>query len=150
MPPIQDVQGSYNTDFDIGVAGQIADTSLCDVASRIVENAVVGFGLAVGRGSADESCRLGGTGFEGITVQDKSVESDDNSVDQYAVGEMAGVLRKGTVWVTVGSAVTPASTGYFTPATGAISATASGNTEIVGAKFETSAASGDLARVYLP
>lgn len=147
--PVQDYQGTYDNQFAVGYAGMQADTALSDVASRTVENAVVGFGLAVGRGTADGSCRLGGTGFEGITIADKSVESDDSSVDEYAVGEQAGVMRKGSVWVEVGANVTPASTVYFVPATGVITSAASGNTAIPGAKFETTATSGNLARLYL-
>lgn len=147
--PIQNYQGSYDNQFAAGYAGMIADTALSDVASRTVENAVVGFGRAVGRGAADGSCRLGGTGFEGITIADKSVQSNDESVDEYAVGESAGVMRKGTVWVEVGANVSPASTVYFIPATGVITSAASGNTEIAGAKFETTATSGNLARLYL-
>jgi len=59
------------------------------------------------------------------------------------------VIRKGTVWVTAGAAVTPADTVYFVPATGVITNVATGNTAIPGAKFETTAASGALVRVYL-
>lgn len=148
--PVQDHQNGYPTDYVAGYAGMRADAALCDVASLVVENAPVAFGLAVGRGTADGSCRLGGAGFAGITVDDKSVQSTDASVDTYAVGEVAGVMRKGTVFVTVGADVDPADTVYFVPATGAITSIAAGGTEIPGAKFETTATSGNLARVYLP
>lgn len=146
--PVQDYQGTYNTDFAAGYAGMIADTALCDVSSRIVENAVVAFGLAVGRGTADGSCRLGGTGFEGITVADKSRDGNDTAVDQYDVGEMAGVIRKGTIWVTASTNVSPADPVTFTAATGVIGAGLA--TTIAGAKFETTVTSGNLVRVYLP
>lgn len=143
MPPIQDYQTNYDTDQPLGYAGQIAEGQVVrDVASRTIENAVVGFGLAVGRGAADESARLGGTGFEGITVADKS-----RTADQYAVGEVAGVLRKGTIWVTASTNVDPSDAVTFTAATGVIGAGLA--TTIAGASFETTAAAGSLVRVYL-
>ena len=94
--------------------------------------------------AGEETAKLAGAGFEGITVADKS-----RAADSYAVGEIAGVIRKGTVWVTAGAAVTPADTVYFAAATGVVSNISAGGTAITGAKFETTAASGALVRVYL-
>lgn len=143
--PVQDFIGTYTGRTGLGYAGMIAEMqAVKDVASKSVENAVVPFGRAVGAGTADGSCRLGGTGYLGIAVADKS-----RAADQYAVGEMAGVLRKGTIWVTVGADVDPSDTVYFVPATGVITSVATDNTAIPGAKFETTATSGNLARVYL-
>jgi hypothetical protein len=85
---------------------------------------------------------LGGTGFEGITVADKS-QLDD----LYPVGQIAGVLRKGTIWVTASTNVGPADPVTFTAATGVIGAGLA--TTIAGARFETTATSGNLVRVYL-
>ena len=80
------------------------------------------------------------------TVADKT-----RTDDQYAIGEMAGVLRKGTIWVVADGAVTTADTVTFTVATGVIGArdVATGIVAIAGAKFETAGADGDLVRVYL-
>jgi len=140
---ITDTQGAYDTQVPLGYAGQIADLSgPRDVASRKIEGAAVAFGLAVGAGSADESATLGGTGFEGIAVVDKTRDAD-----QYDVGEVAGVIRKGAVWVEASTAVTPADPVTFTSATGVIGAGLA--TTITGAKFETTGAIGDLVRVYL-
>jgi hypothetical protein len=100
--------------------------------------------LAVGAGSADGSCRLGGTGFVGITVADKTRDEDE-----YDVGEMAAVIRKGTVWVSVPVAVADTDTVYFVAATGVITNVSSGNVAIAGAKFETSTSGAGLARLYL-
>jgi hypothetical protein len=119
-----------------------ADAALSDVASRQITTASVAFGLAVGRGATDGTARLGGTGFEGITVADKS-QLDD----LYPVGIIAGVLRKGTIWVTASTNVGPADPVTFTAATGVIGAGLA--TTIAGAKFETTATSGNLVRVYL-
>lgn len=143
--PVQDFIGTYQGRMDVAYAGMVAESqAVRDVASKIVTTAVVPFGVAVGAGATDGSCRLGGTGYLGITVADKT-----RAADQYAVGEAAAVMRKGTIWVTVGAAVTPGDTVYFVPATGVITDVSTDNTAIPGAKFETTAASGALARVYL-
>lgn len=140
--PIQDTGGSYVLQNEVGAPGVVADTSLKDVASRVVETAEVAFGLAVGRGAADGSAKLGGTGFEGIAVADKSREAD-----KYAVGEVAGVMRKGSIWVTASTNVGPADPVTFTAATGVIGAGLT--TEIENATFETTATAGNLVRVHL-
>jgi hypothetical protein len=142
--PIQDSIGAtYPTRTGLGYAGMLAEiTGVQDVVSKKVETAAVAFGLAVGRGAADGSVKLAGTGFEGITVADKT-----RSADSYAVGEVAGVLRKGAIWVTASTDVTPADPVTFTAATGVIGAGLA--TTITGAKFETSASTGGLVRVFL-
>lgn len=138
-----DVFGAVSTGMAAGYPGMIADMSgPKDVASRNIEAAEVAFGLAVGAGSADGSAKLGGNGFEGITVADKSRDAD-----KYDVGEAAGVIRKGAVWVKASTAVAPTDPVTFTAATGVIGAGLV--TTIDNAKFETSAASGELVRVYL-
>ena len=145
MAPISDVQGTYDATHAIGYAGMIAEGQPArDVASKVVENAAVVFGLAVGRGTADNSVRLGGTGYVGIAVADKTRDAD-----QYDVGEMAAVIRKGTVWVTASVAVVPADTVYFVPATGVITNVSTSNVAIPNARFETTAAGGELVRLYL-
>lgn len=140
--PINDVIGTYTTSNEVGYAGMIADGAAKDVSSRVIETADVAFGLAVGAGTADGSAMLGGTGFEGIAIADKSQEQD-----AYLVGDVAGVMRKGTVWVTASTDVDPTDPVTFTAATGVIGAGLA--TTIAGAKFETTATAGNLVRVYL-
>lgn len=143
--PISNYIGTYDTDRAVGYAGMLAEGQPArDVASKVVENAEVAFGLAVGAGSADGSCRLGGTGYVGITIADKTRDED-----AYDVGEVAAVIRKGTVWVEVPVAVADTDTVYFIPATGVITNVSTSNTAIVGAKFETSTSGAGLARLYL-
>lgn len=143
--PVQDFIGTYSSEMDIAFAGMIAESqAVKDVASKAVETAAVAFGLAVGAGTADGSVKLGGTGYIGITVADKS-----RTTDSYAVGEVAGVLRKGTIWVTASVDVADTDTVYFVPATGVITNVATANVAIPGAKFETTATAGNLVRVYL-
>ena len=143
--PIQDAFGAAVANMPLGYAGMIAEgQQVKDVVSKRVTTAPVAFGLAVGRdGVIDGAVKLGGTGFEGIAIADKSRVGDE-----YIVGEMAGILRKGTVWVTASTAVDPSDPVTFAAATGVIGEGL--GTTISGAKFETSGGVGDLVRVYLP
>lgn len=142
--PITDYIGTYTAAMPIGYPGMIAESqTIQDVASKMVTTGIIAFGLAVGRGATDGTVRLGGTGFEGITIADKT-----RAVDSFAINEVAGVLRKGTIWVTASNNVTPADPVTFTAATGVIGAGLV--TTIAGAKFETTATAGNLVRVYLP
>ena len=143
--PIQDAFGAAVDAMPLALPGMIAEgQQVKDVASKRVTTAPVAFGLAVGRdGVIDGAVKLGGTGFEGIAIADKRRVGDE-----YIVGEMAGILRKGTVWVTASTAVDPGDAVTFTAATGVIGDGLA--TTIDGAKFETSGEVGDLVRVYLP
>jgi hypothetical protein len=143
--PIQDAFGAAVAAMPLGLPGMIAEgQQVKDVVSKRVTTAAVAFGLVVGRdGIIDGAVKLGGTGFEGIAIIDKTRVGDE-----YTVGEMAGILRKGTVWVTASTAVDPGDAVTFTAATGVIGDGLA--TTIAGAKFETSGGIGDLVRVYLP
>ena len=143
--PIQDAFGAAVDAMPLGYAGMIAEgQQVKDVASKRVTTTSVPFGRAVGSSGTDAgTCRLDGVGFEGIAIADKSRVGDE-----YIVGEMAGILRKGTVWVTASTAVDPGDAVTFTAATGVIGDGLA--TTIAGAKFETSGGIGDLVRVYLP
>ena len=146
--PIQDAFGAAVDAMPLALPGMIAEgQQVKDVVSKRVTTASVPFGRAVGSSGTDAgTCRLGGVGFEGIAIADKSRVDD-----LYIVGEMAGILRKGTVWVIADGAVTIAGPVTFTVATGLIGArdVATGIVAIPGAKFETAGADGDLVRVYL-
>ena len=142
--PVQDFIGAYTGQMPVAYAGMIAESQLTkDVASKVITTGAVAFGLAVGRnGTTPGTARLGGTGFEGIAVADKS-----RLADQYEIGEMAGVLRKGTIWVLAANTVTIADPVTFTAATGVIGAGLL--TTIADARFETAGTVGQLVRVYL-
>lgn len=143
--PVQDFIGTYTDRMDAAFAGMIAEGQIAkDVASKVVTTAVVPFGRAVGAGATDGSVRLGGTGYIGITVADKT-----RAADEYAVGEVAGVMRKGTIWVNVAVAVADTDVVYFVPATGAITNVSTDNVAIPGAKFEITTTGAGLTRVYL-
>jgi len=115
--PIQDAFGAAVAAMPLGLPGMIAEgQQVKDVVSKRVTTAAVAFGRVVGRdGVIDGAVKLGGTGFEGIAIIDKTRVGDE-----YIVGEMAGILRKGTVWVTASTAVDPGDAVTFTAATGVI------------------------------
>lgn len=143
--PVQDFIGTYTGRTAVGYAGMIAEAqTVRDVASKSVTTAPVAFGLAVGAGADDGSVRLGGAGYIGITVADKS-----RAQDRYEIGEMAGVMRKGTIWVSVPVAVADTDTVYFIPATGVITNVSTDNVAIPGAKFEITTTGAGLTRLYL-
>lgn len=141
--PVADHIGTYDSQMPVAFAGMLAESQLVkDVSSKVVETAAIAFGLAAGEGTADGSAKLNGTGFAGIAIADKSRDAD-----QYDVGEVGGFMRKGTIWVTASTNVDPTDPVTFTAATGVIGAGLA--TAIAGAKFETTATSGNLVRVYL-
>lgn len=141
---ISDYQGGYTAAPASAYAGLTLSSDFENIFSRQVETAAVGFGLAVGRGTADTGVKLGGTGFEGITVADKTqVDS------QYDVGITAGVLNKGYIWVTASVALAPGDTLYFVPATGVITNVSTSNTAIPNSQVLNTAASGGLALLFL-
>jgi len=140
---VTDTIGAYTTEMPVAFAGMIAESQPSrDIASKVVETAEIAFGLVIGAGTGDGSVKLGGAGFEGIAVADKSRDAD-----KFDVGEMAGVMRKGTIWVTASTNVAPTDAVTFTAATGVIGAGLV--TTIASAKFETTATAGNLVRVYL-
>ena len=141
--PLNDLQNGYAASPAVGYAGMVAEGQMVrDVASRVITTGAVAFGLAVGRGATVDSARLGGTGFEGIAVADKS-----RAADQYAVGEVAGVIRKGTVWVTASTVVAVGDAASFTAATGVLGTGLA--TAITGGRFETAGGIGALVKLYL-
>lgn len=136
-------QTTYTTAPVSGYAGMIADTTDNTILSKQITNSAVGFGLAVSRtGTTAGQSRLGGTIYDGITVADKA-DLDAS----YAVDDIAGVMVKGTIWVTASTAVTPADSPTFTLATGVIGAGLV--TAIPNSRFLTGGAIGALVQLQL-
>lgn len=143
------IQTTYADRLSNGYAGQVADLSLSDVISREVETSGgINFGLPVIQGTADRQCKIGAAGvFVGITVRDPSLLGDAHA-DKYLVNETAAVMTKGVIWVLAGEDVVAGDAVYRTAA-GVLNKTSSGNTLIVGARWETTALSGALAKLRL-
>ncbi len=125
-----------------GYAGMVADATDNTILSKRITNTAVAFGLAVSRGSADGTSRLGGTIYDGISIADKA---DPEAA--YAIDDIAGVMVKGTIWVTASNNVTPADPPTFTLATGVIGAGLV--TAIPNARFLTTATAGNLVQLQL-
>lgn len=148
------VQTTYNETMRQAVAGMIADMSPQTIVSRFVEgSAGLAFGAVAVQGTADNQVTkaAAGAAFVGIAVLDPTriTATPPASVDQYQEGHMASILLQGTIWVTAGAAVKAGDAAYFVPATGVITNVATGNTAIPNARFDTSAASGALAKLRL-
>lgn len=139
------VQSAYASRLSNGHVGEIADLGESNVISRSVETSGgIGFGVAVIQGTADEQCKTGGAGvFLGITVREPGGTSDT-----YAQYDTAGIMTRGVIWVTAGEAVVAGDVVYRTSA-GVLNKTSASNTLIANARWETSAASGSLAKLRL-
>ena len=145
------VQTTYADKQATAYNGMVADTRLTDILSREVEDATLGFGLAVIKGTAEDQVKVGAAGtYIGITVKDVTLAPPANAanVDQYIAGQTCAVITRGAVWVVAPATITAGQPAYYTSA-GVVTNVSSGNTAISGATFETGGASGDLVRVGL-
>lgn len=148
------VQPNYALTMRPAVAGMKADMSPETIITRQVEGAAgLGFGVVAVKGTGDRQVKAAAAGaaYAGITLLDPTVAplTQPTNPDQYPAGDIAQVMLKGTVWVVAGEAVAAMDPVYFVPATGALMKTATANTLIPGARWDTSAASGALAVLRL-
>lgn len=143
------VQTTYQERIDPAFAGQIANMVPATLISRTVETAAgVALGTAVEQGTEDYGCIAfaGGGAVVGIAVRERSL--DPNTPDKFAQYDNARIMTKGSVWVTAAVAVDAGDDVYVTDA-GAFTNVSSGNTQIVGARFDTSTTGEALAIVRL-
>ena len=145
------VQTTYAATHAIALEGMEADTESSGRRnlSRTVESAAVGFGKAVSQGTVDHGIvafASATTKFLGVTVRDQAV--DPASQNQFRVGDTAPVKTEGAVWVLAGEAITAGDPVYLTSA-GAFMKTATSNTLVARARFDTTAASGALVLLRL-
>jgi hypothetical protein len=146
MPPVQTL---YPARPAAAYEGMAADQDPATVISRTVETTDgIAFGRAAFQGARDDGIAASGAIFRGIVLADRNARPNAGGSDLFAKGETAPVMVRGTVWVVTASAASVGTPAYVTPA-GAITATASGNTLIAGAVFDTSGAAGGLVRLRL-
>ena len=136
-----DIQGTYETTISEAQEGYVADSSLRDAKSCLVEGGDINFGRVVSQGAADSGCVIGGANAIGITITDKTQRGD-----LYAQNETAAVMRQGSVWVVATEAVNAGDAVAYDPATGELNTS---GTALDGAKYETSGAIGELVRVHM-
>lgn len=138
-------QTTYTETMDALRVGMVADTGHKVLISRNVEGAAVGFGKPLAQGDADMGARLtttGDTAVLGVTVMDRG-----ENFDEFAVGASARVMTEGVTAVEVVAAVSAGDPVHVVVADGTFSNT--GGVELPGARYETSAESGALAKIRL-
>ncbi|MFH6780802.1 MULTISPECIES: structural cement protein Gp24 [Methylobacterium] len=146
MPP---VQTSYPGRPAAAYEGMAADQNPATILSRTVETTEgIGFGRAAFQGTRDDGIAAAGAVFRGIVLADRNARPNAGGTDLFAKGETVPVMTSGAVWVVTASAAGAGSPAYVTAA-GAVTSTASGNTPIPGALFDTSAPAGGLVRLRL-
>lgn len=146
-------QTSYSLSQPVAYEGLIYAQDPHDNISRAVETAAgINFGRAVSRGTGDDQCVLGGTSFLGITYRSLEREGAQGSgVILYKEKETAGIMRRGTIWAKCPSGCNPGDSAKYINATGVIDsgAAGAGETQLVDAFWDSTAAAGGLARLVL-
>lgn len=148
-------QTAYTKVIAQAIAGLLAYVgSPADVVSRIAEG-VVGFGVAVGRGTdTDDQVVVGlGAGFLGIAVRDTAIENSPvgGEIVSYPDEKNVAIMRQGYIWGKLAAAMTPAIGGdvWFNDTTGEFGTTVTaGFSKIDGATYE-SVATGGLAIIRI-
>jgi len=146
------VQTEYNRYQPIAQNGMLASSVNFSADTRIVEIVSGGltsipFGRAVSQGVNDQGCVVGGDAFVGITRLDQTIaRSDTLPIDEYPEGDNAAILVTGDLWVICWGDVTVGDSVHYDDE-GKLSA--SGGTAIDSSRWQTSAASGELAVVRL-
>lgn len=142
------VQDTYLDTIPAGYAGALVNEEPRTLISRTVEgDDGVGFGVAVSQGAEDNGCVVASAAavaptFLGITVRDQSV--NPVTPNKFAEAEDAVIMTKGVIWVIAGNDV-DAGDGVAVLADGALGA---GST-LVGARWDSTAATGELAKLRL-
>lgn len=146
------------TNYLIAIAGLQLLSKADDIRALGVKGAgKIEDGSVVSLNDDGETCSkvtTGNTDFGIVVFQHigKSGRTDDNKAEAYIAGDVAPVMVMGRVWVKPSETITDvgkAAKVYVTAATGALSKTADGNIELVGAYWDTPTNSDGLAVVNL-
>jgi hypothetical protein len=140
------VQSTYSDNIAAGYAGAIANQEHKVLISRTVEDAAgIGFGLAVMQGTEDKGCVIGdGTDFLGVTVREQ--DTDPADPDVFAQYDSARIATKGVIWIANSGGVSAGDPVSLLPA-GALGT--GGSVEVANARWDTTAADGELAQLRL-
>jgi len=148
------VQSTYRETMDEATAGMIGSMVNWDATTAVSEDeAPFGFGLAVGEGTTDKQCSLGGAlgDFLGVSIRDitQVPGATRTNADTYIKYDNVGIYRMGEIWVqTSGTAPTRTDPVHYNATTG-VFATSGGSGPILGAKWVKTGAN-DLALLRLP
>lgn len=148
-------QAAY-TDVVAGLAGQVATQIPAVLASAAVEGSGgIPFGAVAVRGTADRSAKVAGangdTLYLGIAVRSVDARLTSAGADKYPQYSELEYIQKGEVFVVAGANVTPGLPVYYSEADGTVikGASATNYTQIVGATWETTTASGAIGKIRL-
>lgn len=142
------VQSSYAATMPAYTLGQVSRSEFSNSITRECEDSAgIAFGLPVIQGTGDHQAKVGAAGvFIGITVKDPTLDATRS--DKYAQYDSMSIVTQGVIAVTAGEAVNAGDSVYRT-STGVLNKTSSGNTQIAGARWETSTASGAVGLLRL-
>lgn len=158
------VQTTYPDVQPVAVPGAQATMNLGQIISRTVETAAIPFGKAVTQGTADKGVKAFGSGdttFVGITMLDRGASGltvtngqvTGRTVDAFGVGESARIAAVGggiDVWVICASGCSAGDPVFVRPSNGDFQdSSANSAVQIPGARYDTSAGTGELAVVRL-
>jgi hypothetical protein len=143
------VQSTYLDNIPEAVAGMPATMDEWDGVTYLCETvAGIGFGLAVGRGTADKGAVLGGTLAKFVGVSQRDITLEVSQTDKYVQYQNMSVRSHGTIWVvTSGTAPTPADPVHYSATTGVFAITG-GTGPIVGARWRKTGAN-NLALLHI-
>lgn len=135
-------QTQYRENLDRGREGAIDDTNEKTLISRNADENIT-FGKPVTQGAMDRSCKLsaaGDTAILGISVRERS--ACDDMWEQY---ESVRIMTEGTIWVVASAAVVAGDEVHVILASQEFAN--AGDVQIPNARFEDTAAAGELVRV---
>ncbi len=150
MPAVQTTYGGTHSQ---AYAGLIGNSEVSNTISRLVTVAS-GFalGVAVFQAPAVDNgvTNVPGTPFRGISATRNTLYGNNAfpTPDFYFQGATAEIITKGTVWVTAAASTSSGAPAYYDGSSN-ITSTASGNTQILNAFFDTSTAAGALVLLRL-
>jgi hypothetical protein len=144
------VQSTYSDNMAVGFHGMIADTSPSELVGRTAE-AELEFGYPVIQGTEDNECAALAASTDvvtGITV--RTADQESNNISQY---DAALLMRRGSMWVTVGQAggVDAGDDVWLVVSDGSFANAdlgSGGGVKINNARWETTGADAALARIW--
>lgn len=141
------IQSTYNATHARWYEGMVLNQEPADIVTRVAEDAEgIGFGKVAVQGTADNQVvdSEATVKFVGIAVADPG-----QPADIYAQYANVAVMKRGVIVVQASEAVAVGDPVYYTPASGVLSKTATSNTLIAGAQWDTSTSGAGLAALRL-
>lgn len=141
------VQTNYSATHARWLEGMILNMEPNDIVTRLAEDVEgIGFGKVGVQGTLDNQVvdSEATVKFVGIAVLDTT-----RPTGKYEQYDNVALMKKGVIVVTASVAVAVGDPVYYVPATGVLTNVASGNTQIVGAQWDTSTSGAALAALRL-